>query len=252
MHDSDDNASVSSDSQNDTYASLTDKMGNPFDPDYHKLNDDGTPKLTKSGHCMRPQGGKKVAGKKLSEAAQKKTPPHLRNQTKTESYVNVEGAQQMASTADHVQIPENQVKKLTPREAKLAAKATTNTLRKLNVGFGGPTFDFFKDKESGLDERAEHETAFETYYLAKGKADIPPGVALCITMGMFYYARFSQNEIVEQAKKDSKIFGGISRMWAKLKLWRANRKIDKEAAKAGKDNTQAYAAQEPETPDDGN
>lgn len=112
---------------------------------------------------------------------------------------------------------------LDPDIAKRKAVAATCTemLIATGVGFFGNEWQPIHDKQRGIDERSNLRSAFENYFEAAGTIDLPPSLALAITVGAYCLPRFQAPETKQKA-------GGFF-TWIREKY--SNRKALKEAEK---------------------
>ena len=148
------------------YADKRDSKGNPFDPDIHVTDDDGRPKLTKSGKLrMRP--GRKSA-----------------------SNVSVGPTSNAAGLSPQQKL-----------QARQAGDAAANSLIMLGVVLGGEEWHPIKDESTGLDEKAHLTMAFGDYFEAKEMTDIPPGVALTIAVSAYALPRFTMPQTKTRMQK---------------------------------------------------
>lgn len=80
-------------------------------------------------------------------------------------------------------------------QARQGGKGAANLLIALSVGVGGPEWQprriVAEDRKTVLlDEKEMLESAFGDYFVATGKADLPPGWALAACMAMYSVPRF--------------------------------------------------------------
>lgn len=109
---------------------------------------------------------------------------------------------------------------------KAAAKTAVQLLVMGGVSIFGPEWQPIHDKASGVNERLMLEGAFENYFEAAGTIDLPPGLALALTVGAYALPRF---QLPATQEKAAKISGGI-RGW--FGQWKANRAAHKMAIAA--------------------
>lgn len=136
-----------------------DRYGNHFDPKYHQSNSDGSPKVSAAGLlCLKP-------GRK-----------------------NVPGKDQIDNGKSHVHIPgkekiEEQQKVVDPEQFKIAGKIAAETLFQMAQMMGGKEFT------PNNNERESISNSFSIYFEAKEISDIPPGIALFLTVGGYLGVR---------------------------------------------------------------
>ena len=188
---------------NESAAGLVDKHGNSFDPSIHQVDKDGHPKESARGKLMLKRGRKAGA-------------PSNRPQSKVNT-----GAPQPMQDTGQPGLSENQL-----QQAAVTGKVSAHLLINMSMMVGGNEFAPQIDPKTKIDEKAALESAFTDYYIATGKVDMPPGTALALTVGMYILPRFMMPTV--QTKLKAK--GG------KIYTWWQNRKLKKQAKKAGKQN----------------
>lgn len=81
-----------------------------------------------------------------------------------------------------------------PSKSEVSARAggiaAANLLIVMGIGIGGDEWHPRVDQSTGMDEKRMLETAFGDYFVATGKADLPPGWALAAAIGMYTLPRF--------------------------------------------------------------
>jgi hypothetical protein len=185
-------------------AGESDASGARFDAAIHSTGADGKGILNASGH-WRKKRKSKVAGDKPSAS----TP------------AAVEGAM----------TPQQQA------QARMAGMAAAQATFLTGRMFGGDewipvvrTVDTPDGKKASMDERAMIEGAYGDYFIATGKTDFPPGVALFMALGMYAMPRFAMP--VTKARTQS-IKEWIARKWLNWKHNRAQQKAGKAEKDAG-------------------
>ncbi len=133
---------------------VTDKHGNPFDPEIHEADTDGKPLInSKDGYLRIKPGRKKNAQAKRPAAASPRP---------------------AASPAPAVESPE------TATQRKYAAHISAALFIRVGMMIFGPEWQPRKDEAQGIDEQSEIAGYFEKYFEVKEINDIPPGAALAI------------------------------------------------------------------------
>lgn len=102
-------------------------------------------------------------------------------------------------------------------QARTGGKAAANLLLALCVGLGGDEWHPRIDPKIGLDEKFMLETVFGDYFVATGKADLPPGWALVAGCCMYSLPRFAM------PKTKSRLSAIKNWFAAKVIAWRARR-----------------------------
>lgn len=174
------------------YAHLRDADGNPFDPDIHVTQADGSPSLTKRGKLRKRPGRK--AGQSSGTTA----------------------------SASRLKTPEGGTAEVTMRQrqqARMSGAAAANALIMLGVTVGGDEWQPIANRAEGIDEREQLQIAFGDYFEAKGMNDIPPGVALSIAVVAYAAPRFTM------PKTQSK----FQRFRENVAAWIAKRRMRKNA-----------------------
>ena len=82
-----------------------------------------------------------------------------------------------------------------------AGKAAAHMLITLGCTIGGDEFQPVKDETYGIDEAANLETAFGDYFVATGRTDFPPGIALSIAVGGYILPRFTRPKTKSRLEK---------------------------------------------------
>lgn len=170
-----DNANIEYQDQQITHSSATsetneklvDKYGASFNPNLHKINDDGTPKKSAKGLlCLKP--GKR----KVSNAIRQD-----QNHNKPIKSILSTDFTNKANDQDSIQLSD-QIRK--------TAIITTDSLITISVIIMGEEWKPFKNAEYQIDERENLIDCFTTYFKENGIVDLPPNLAL--TLGLCGYA----------------------------------------------------------------
>lgn len=139
-----------------------DSDGVTFRAGYHAVNDDGTPRLTKTGKFRKARNG------------QEATPPD--------------------------------VEKSRLNRLNVARVLSAMTFR-AGMFFGGTEAAPKKDDAMGLDEVKDITTAYDSYMAAKNIDDLPPGLALFLSLAL-YAGRVASIRVAQEKSKSifSRIF----------------------------------------------
>lgn len=180
------------------YADLRDRDGNPFDPSVHKTNKAGEPTLSTKGLLVKKPGRK--AGTKT-----------------TQSVVGSTGDSGAGSSVGLDQVKQEQ-------QARATGVVAANMLVTLGVVVGGEEWQPMKDKETGIDEKTMLESAFGDYFVATGKTDLPPNMALTVAISGYVLPRFFMPKTKTRFQKFALV----------IKKWWANKKLKKHGLKAEK------------------
>lgn len=179
-----------------SFGHLIDRSGDSFDPAKHQTNDDGTPKTGTGGKLLKRRGRKKGG----------------HNGTVSRSTIGGQHTQDSGHDAE---------KESQRAAAYTSGTAAANLVFSVGIALGGEEWQPAKDAQHGVDEQKQLTAAFGEYFLATGNTDIPPGIALTITLGAYALPRFTMPKTQTRAKS----------LWEKIKAWRMNRKADKALAK---------------------
>lgn len=145
----------------------TDFAGRRFDPALHMVDDNGMPKLTKTGYVRsKPGQGFRAEASRLDPTA---------------GDVAQEDAPKAAA-------------KSTESEVQATASVSALLFVRTAVLVGGVEF------EAETDEQTHLVKTFADYYRAKGIVDIPPGAALALGLGFFVLKRWNRPAVVERRK----------------------------------------------------
>lgn len=187
---------------------LKDADGQSFDPRLHVTDESGLPKLTKTGKLRKRRQPQETAPTTRKPVTSFVATPKSEHSTHDEP-VDTSAASAAANS-------------------RAAGVATANLLITVGMSLGGEEWAPVKNTELGIDEKALLENAFADYYLATGKTDLPPGLALTVAVGSYALPRFSK----PKTKTRLKILG----VWLKQKWenWK-NRKQAKTVKKEGRE-----------------
>lgn len=176
----------------DSTTTITDSAGSAFNADIHATNDDGSPKFTATGLFAKKRGRKSGAQSVLKTSDS--------------------GSKPTTNTADIIRA----------NKQSAAGTAAANTLIMLGIVLGGDEWRPLYDKNLGLDEKLNLETAFQDYFTASNLEDLPPSFALGVAILGYALPRFTMPKT--QARTVT--------LWTKAKSWWASRKLKKHGLKA--------------------
>jgi len=187
---------------------LIDKNGNTFDPSLHQTDSDGKPKVSgATGKLLLKRGRKAGASTR-----------------KPKSTVNIPGAQGKQETGQPG-LSESQL-----QNAAVTGNVAASMLVNVSMMIGGKDFAPGKDAATGIDEKAALDSAFTDYFIATGKTDFPPGVALTLTIGMYILPRLTMPTVQTNLKAKG---GRVYTWWQNRKLKKLQKKQAKEAGNNG-------------------
>lgn len=175
----------------------TDVDGNKFDANIHKTNKNGEPTLSTKGNLIKKPGrkGKSQAG------------------SNTSSFVARDKEKSTPS-------PEEKATQMSRASGAMAA----NLLITVGVVVGGEEWYPQKNEQLGVDEKTMLESAFADYFVATGRTDIPPGLALTAAIGGYIIPRFALPKTKSRA---SKFVAWIKQKWLNRKLKKHGLKTEK-------------------------
>lgn len=178
----------------------TDAKGTKFDPALHAVDATGAPKKTATGEWAKKRGRK--AGAQVSSTMPQKP-----------------GAATIAPAG------------VSPDQSALARAAGVQAAELVfMVGMvaGGQEWAPRVDEKTGLDERGMMQKAVGDYFVATGKTDIPPGVALTLALVAYAAPRFTMPQTQSRVSR--------ARDWLASKWlgFRARRQIAAGAAESSK------------------
>lgn len=131
-----------------------DSAGTAFDPEIHILDDDGKPKITKTGKYAKKRGRKSTVVKPDSGFSS-----------------DIDKAAQLKA------------------QARLTGEGYTNLFLAFSQGLGGPEW-----APRSFDEKHALQESFVNYCEATGRVDLPPGWSLIATLSMYAMPRFMEGE----------------------------------------------------------
>ena len=137
-------------------ATTSSEQAEKFDPAIHATDTDGNPKYRADGSFALKRGRK--AGATQSKINKPERPPQI-----TDSEV----------------------------AARQSGKVCAALCIQLGVVVGGDEWLPRKDASIGMDEQLQIEAAFANYFNAKGYTDIPPGLALVLSLAAYALPRFT-------------------------------------------------------------
>lgn len=178
----------------DEFAGLVDRDGNPFDPSVHKVNKQGEPTLSTKGLLIKKPGRKT-------------------DKQRAQSTIGSSGG---GGSVVGVEQARNE------QQARATGAAAANMMFTAGIVIGGDEWQPMRDEKLGIDEKTMVESAFGDYFVATGKTDLPPNVALTVAICGYILPRFTM------PKTQSR----FARYGAGIKKWWANRKLKKHGLKA--------------------
>lgn len=149
--------------------SNTDSAGVIFNPEIHAVDADGKPKLTKAGRFAKRRGRKPGADKPSRE-----------------SYIKRPGGSSVSPKVSPGELTEADIQK-----ARQMGVGMANMLFAAGRALGGEEWEPRVDAATGVNERLHVESAFADYFVATGKTDIPPGMALALAIGAYALPRLT-------------------------------------------------------------
>lgn len=173
-----------------------DRAGELHDPSKHWSDSkSGKGRFNREGYWAKIGGRKKKSSDDKKSFSRVGAPP--------EKQKEIEAAQLQAASAE---------------KSRMAGIAAAHLLITLGRTIGGDEWIPIKNQEHGVDEKANLESAFGDYFVAKEIEDFPPGVALTIAVSGYVLPRF----LMPKTKEKTKGFFG------KVKRWFVKKKIEKE------------------------
>lgn len=150
---------------------LTDKKGRPFDPNIHKTDASGNPMTNSDGSLrIKPGWG---------------SPTFNKSSKPVNSRLNVDAPQSPPMSG--------------PMMARQTGQQIANTIFAVGQAMGGEEWAPVKNDALGIDEYTAMCQAWGRYCEATGMNDIPPGIALTITMVAYVGPRFAQPKTKKRA-----------------------------------------------------
>lgn len=184
--------------QQSAESSPTDKSGARFDSALHAVDSDGKPITTTRGTFALKRGRKAGGSAKPGMVASGSTMPAT-GVSKTDSD---KAAKEVA--------------------ARTAGAGAAEMLFMAGRVLGGEEWIPMLKPDMGLDERAMMHGAFGDYFVATGKTDIPPGVALSFAVCSYVGVRLAMPQTQSRFKTAK----------AKITAWWINRKLRKQGLTA--------------------
>jgi hypothetical protein len=205
-----------------------DKTGEKFHPEKHFADKFGRPQLTAGGYfrkiplkkrlkrqAMRALGrAEQSEDSENSEAEYPKASepapevaPEEETQRKPEPETEPESRSFIPEDA-----PESPSGRQSADEYRMAAKAICSTIFTIGVSVGGVQCKPLQQHVESM------ESSWETYFRARGKIDVPPGVAVALSTGGYALFCYQSSQLVQQQ------VGGI-RGWIVKRIgnWKTNR-----------------------------
>lgn len=145
--------------------------GKAYSPELHQVDKEGKPRLGKNGLLMKKRKSKKG------------------NST-------IGGPGNTTSSLTGEPLTESQ-----RQQAAITGVVSASMLVNLSMMIGGDEFAPVLNTEHGIDEKKALESAFTDYYIATGKTDFPPGVALTLVVGMYILPRFAHQTVRDNLKQ---------------------------------------------------
>lgn len=167
-----------------------DVNGEGFNPAIHAVNADGSPRKTVGGAWAKKRGNKGGAAAKPTTSAKVNIPGQPGQPTQSEAKEQL---------------------------ARNGGKGAANLLMAVCVGLMGAEWQPVRDEKIGRDDKAMLESVFGDYFVATGKADLPPGWALAAGLTMYALPRFAMPQTRSRMSRVKDWFG------AKYVQWRARR-----------------------------
>lgn len=192
-------------------AAPTDKAGDVFDPARHVVGADGKGILTVRGTWAQRRG------RKAGNSTPVTTANTVRNSTL--------GGPAAPASPQQMQVMQQQAQEA---QARASGVAAAELLFALGQMIGGEEWAPMENKTIGLDERPLMHKAFGDYFVATGKTDIPPGMALTVCIIGYAAPRFA---MPKTQTRFAKIKAAVVQWWTNRKL----RKMGMEATVAPKE-----------------
>jgi hypothetical protein len=174
------------------YDGLKDRKGRAFDPNLHDVDENGDPILTTKGTLKMLKAG--------------------RPKKNIQSKLNTESSAPKVATSSGL-VDQNNY-----NDARPAGVTSAHMLMTGGVMLFGDEWRPVIDEKKGIDERANLEDAFTEYYASRGVKDMPASAVLITAILGYALPRFSKPKTQEKAKG----------WWAKYKLWREKKRLEKE------------------------
>jgi len=197
------------------FQAVKDDHGEPFDPDKHQTNKDGTPRKTKGGRWAKKPGAKSGQSGKGSASP---------SASSLSTGGRTGGTGQNSSQADSG--PSDQ-------EYRMAAEGLVSTIYMLgNMVAGDEWSPVQQTDESGnviYDEYVYGVDVWERYFKTKEVTDIPPGLAVTIWCAVVFGTRATQGP--KTREKMAYGLGRVKGWWQEFKKKRARkkRKVEKDS-----------------------
>lgn len=166
---------------------LVDADGKHFDPLIHRTNKNGEPSLSKNGRLMRKGAGPAQPQRKSFVAG-------VDNQT---------GDATPSPSLSHVEL----------------GAVSADLVFTMGVLIGGEEWQPSVDQATGLNERENMVKAFANYYRATGQKDLPPNLALTMSIMFYVMPRLTKE------KTQSRIKNAVTWVVAKWTAWRAKKRL---------------------------
>jgi len=247
---------LSASNQLGQYQHLKDKEGNSFDPRYHKTTLKGEPVIIKkTGTLIRKNGIKRIDNNVsiVSEHDLSASNAPINDSVQSESILDkVFKNDQSNQNGSEKQLPsqdDQKTENFVPRENfsnvviqdessdKNAAEAKNTEAEIQACSFLAASMTFqtaqlvFNSEEwqpinsGGVHEFEELQNAYKIYFVAKGVIDIPPGLALVMTIGVISARRI--NKPITKTKIQ-KVKEWIVKKWIEIKMRKASGQPKKE------------------------
>lgn len=178
--------------EQDAKTNVTDKAGTSFNSDVHAVDSDGNPKFTATGVFAKKRGRKSAADSVLGNS------------------VKVDSSPQRVDDV------------IRANKQAAAGQMAANAVVMLGLVLGGEEWMPVKDRDLGLDEKANLEQCFTDYFTAMNMDDISPNMALGIGLLGYVLPRFTMPKTQARTKS----------VWGKAKQWWINRKLKKHGLEA--------------------
>ena len=182
---------------------ITDTDGNSFNADIHQIDAAGKPRIGVNGKLMKKRGRKKGSA------------PNVRQPGKSTI-----GGGPAASDTGAPALSEAQ-----RQQAAVTGVVSASLLINVSMMLGGDDFAPVLNTEHGIDEKKALESGFTDYFIATGKTDFPPGVALTLVVSMYILPRLTKPKVQSAIKAKG---GKIYTWWHERKARKLKTKQEKE------------------------
>lgn len=171
----------------EAWRDLVDTDGKHFDPLIHRTNKSGEPSLSKNGKLMRKGAGPAQPQRKSFVAG-------VDNQNSDAT---------PGPSLSHVEL----------------GSVSADLVFTMGVLIGGEEWQPSIDQATGLNERENMIRAFANYYKATNQKDLPPNLALTMSIMFYVMPRLTKE------KTQSRIKNAVTWVAAKWTAWRAKKRL---------------------------